>query len=113
MMNGHPKHVVSTTLQEPLGWNNSTLIEGNVAEEVAELKQQTGRDVLIFGSGQLVNALMRRDLIHEYRLMVFPVIVGSGKRLSEGGNDTTVLRLVDTETFGSGVVVLTYGPASK
>ena len=113
MMNGYPKRVVSTTLEEPLGWNNSTLIVGNVAEEVAKLKQQSGRDVLIFGSGQLVNALMQHDLIDEYRLMVFPVIVGSGKRLFEGGNDTTVLRLVDTKTFGSGVVVHTYGPASE
>ncbi len=113
MMNGYPKYVVSTTLQEPLEWNNSTLIEGDVAEEVSRLKQQPGKDILIFGSGDLVNTLMRHDLIDEYRLMVFPVVVGSGKRLFRDGSDTTVLRLVETKTFGSGVVVLTYQPAAK
>ncbi len=85
-MNGYPKHVVSTTLEEPLEWNNSTLIKGNVAEEVAGLKQRPGKDVLIFGSGDLVNTLMRHDLIDEFRLMVFPVVVGSGKRLFGDGH---------------------------
>ncbi len=113
MMNGYPKYVVSTTLQEPLEWNNSTLIEGDVAEEVSRLKQQPGKDILIFGSGDLVNTLMRHDLIDEYRLMVFPVVLGSGKRLFRDGIDKIVLRLVDTETFGSGVVVLTYRPAGE
>jgi dihydrofolate reductase len=76
-MNGVRKYVVSTTLEEPLGWDNSTLIKENVAEEVLELKRQPGKDVLVFGSGALVNALMRHDLVDEYRLMVFPVVVGS------------------------------------
>jgi dihydrofolate reductase len=111
MMNGYPKHVVSTTLEGPLEWNNSTLIKGNVAEEVLELKRQAGQDILIFGSADLVNALMRQDLIDEYRLMVFPVIVGKGKQLFGDGIDTKVLELVGTEMFGSGVVVLTYRPA--
>jgi dihydrofolate reductase len=79
MMNGYPKHVVSRTLQEPLGWNNSTLIKGDVAEEVEELMQQEGKDILVFGSAQLVRTLMEHDLIDEYRLMVFPIIVGKGK----------------------------------
>ena len=113
MMNGYPKYVVSTTLKEPLAWNNSTLIKGNVAKEVSRLKQQPGKEILIFGSGDLVNTLMRHDLIDEYRLMVFPVVVGSGKRLFKDGSDTTVLRLVKAETFGSGVVVLSYQPAGK
>ena len=113
MMNGYPKYVVSTTLGEPLEWNNSTLIKGNVAEEVSKLKQQPGKDILIFGSGELVNTLMQHDLIDEYRLMVFPVVVGSGKRLFKHGSATTVLRLVETKTFGSGVVVLSYQPAGK
>ena len=113
MMNGYPKYVVSTTLQEPLEWNNSTLIKGNVAEEVSRLKQQPGEEILIFGSGNLVNTLMRHDLIDEYRLMVFPVVLGSGQRLFRDGIDKTVLRLVETKTFGSGVVVLTYQPAAK
>jgi dihydrofolate reductase len=111
MMNGYPKYVASTTLQKPLEWNNSMLIEGDVAEEVSRLKQLPGKDILIFGSGKLVNSLMRDDLIDEYRLMIFPIIVGSGQRLFADGIDEMVLELVDTETFGSGVVVLTYRPA--
>jgi dihydrofolate reductase len=111
MMNGYLKYVVSTTLQEPLEWNNSTIIKGNVAEEVLKLKRQPGRDVLIFGSADLVNGLMRHDLIDEYRLMIFPVIVGKGKQLFGNGLDTTALTLADTKVFGSGVVVLTYRPA--
>jgi dihydrofolate reductase len=113
MMNGYPKHVVSTTLEEPLEWNNSTLIKGNLAEEIANLKDQPGKDILIFGSGNLVNTLVRDDLIDEYRLMIFPIIVGSGQRLFAGGFDEMVLKLVDSETFGSGVVVLTYRPAQS
>jgi dihydrofolate reductase len=112
MMNGYPKYVVSTTLQEPLEWNNSTIIKGNVAEEVLKLKRQpAGTDILIFGSADLVNGLMRHDLIDEYRLMVFPVIVGKGKRLFGEVLGTTALKLADTKVFGSRVVVLTYRPA--
>ena len=113
MMNGYPKHVVSTTLKEPLEWNNSTIIEENVAEEVLRLKQQPGKEILVFGSGALVNTLMRDDLIDEYRLMIFPIIVGSGQRLFADGIDEMVLKLVDAKTFGSGVVVLTYRSAGK
>ncbi len=111
MMNDYPKHVDSRTLQEPLEWNKSSLIRENVAEEVLELKRQPGKDILVFGSADLVNALMRRDLIDEYRLMVFPVVVGKGKRLFGDGIDTKVLDLVGTEIFVSGVVVLIYRPA--
>jgi dihydrofolate reductase len=112
MMNGYPKYVVSTTLQEPLEWNNSTIIKGNVAEEVLKLKRQpAGTDILIFGSADLVNGLMRHDLIDEYRLMLFPVIVGKGKRLFGEVLGTTALKLADTKVFGSRVVVLTYRPA--
>jgi dihydrofolate reductase len=109
MMNGYPKFVVSTTLEEPLEWNNSTLIKGNVAEEVSRLKQQPGSGILVFGSGDLVNTLMHHDLIDEYRLMVFPV-VGSGKRLFGETIEKRILRLVETKTFGSGVVILAYHP---
>src|SRR5215212_1000704 len=112
-MNGYPKYVASTTLEEPLEWNNSNLIQGNVAEEVPRLKQQPGKYILIFGSGDLVNMLMQHDLIDEYRIMVFPVVVGSGKRLFGDGSDTKVLELVETKTFSSGVVVLTYQPADE
>jgi dihydrofolate reductase len=111
MMNGYPKFVVSRTLEEPLEWNNSTLIEGNVAEEVSRLKQQPGKDILVFGSGDLVNTLMHHDLIDEYRLMVFPVVVGSGKRLFGDDIEKRILRLIETKTFGSGVAVLYYRPA--
>jgi dihydrofolate reductase len=76
-MNSYPKHVASTTLEEPLEWNNSTLIKGNVAEEVLKLKQQPGKDILVFGSGKLVNTLMKHDLVDEYRLMVFSIVLGS------------------------------------
>jgi dihydrofolate reductase len=110
MMNGYPKYVVSTTLKEPLEWNNSTPIQGNVAEEVSRLKWQPGKDILIFGSGDLVNTLMQHDLIDEYRLMVFPVVLGSGKPLFRDGSDTKVLRLVEAKKFSSGVVVLSYQP---
>jgi dihydrofolate reductase len=110
-MNGYPKHVVSTTLQEPLEWNNSGLIEGDVAEKVSELKQGSGGDILIFGSGTLVNTLTQNDLVDEYRLMIFPIVMGTGKRLFWEGSDTKTMKLVDMKTLGSGVVVLTYVPA--
>jgi dihydrofolate reductase len=77
-MNGYPKQVASTTLQEPLGWNNSTIIKGNIPEEVDKLKQQEGKDILVFGSADLMNTLMRHGLVDELRLMVFPIIVGKG-----------------------------------
>jgi dihydrofolate reductase len=110
-MNSMPKYVVATTLEEPLEWNNSTLIRGNVAQEVSKLRQQPGGDILINGSGELVHTLMGHDLIDEYRLMVFPVVLGSGKRLFRDGSHTpTALKLVDTKTVGSGVLILTYQP---
>jgi dihydrofolate reductase len=111
MMNGYPKYVASTTLQEPFEWNNSMLIERDVAEEVSRLKQQPGKDILVFGSCELVDTLMQHGLIDEYRLMVSPIAVGSGKRLFRDGIDEMVLELLDTEMFGSGVVVLTYRSA--
>ena len=112
-MNSLPKFVVSTTLQDPLEWNNSTLIKENVAEEISRLKQQPGQDILLYGSGELVHTLMQHDLIDEYRIMVHPVVLGSGKRLFKDGSDTTILRLVGTVTFASGAVVLSYQPAAK
>ncbi len=102
--------MASTTLQEPLEWNNSTIIKSNVAEEVEKLKQQEGKDILVFGSADLMNTLMRHDLVDELRLMVFPVVVGKGKRLFEDGEDGRTLKLVDSKTFGTGVVSLAYRP---
>jgi dihydrofolate reductase len=111
-MNGLPKFVVSTTL-EKAEWNNSRLIRVNIPEEVSRLKQQPGQDILVAGSGELVKALLQHDLIDEYRLMVHPVVLGSGKRLFPDGSDMKVLRLVDTRTFSSGIVMLSYQPDKK
>ncbi|HLJ32276.1 MAG TPA: dihydrofolate reductase family protein [Ktedonobacteraceae bacterium] len=110
-MNSLPKFVVSTTLSE-MEWNAS-LLTGNLAEEVSRIKQQPGQDVLIFGSGELVHSLMSLDLIDEYRLMVFPIVVGNGKRLFHGESQQKEFKLVHSHTFGSGVVVLTYEPNRK
>jgi len=112
MMNGYPKYVVSTALPEPLEWNNATPIRGDVVGKVARLKQQPGKDILVFGSGALAHTLMQHGLIDEYRLLVFPIIVGSGKRLFPEGHQMTV-RLINTRTFSSGVVALTYQPAEQ
>ncbi|MCC3373590.1 dihydrofolate reductase family protein [Cohnella sp. REN36] len=106
-MNGYPKHVVSTTLDQ-VEWNNSSLIKGDLKEEIAKLKQQPGKDILVFGSCALVQALTQLDLVDEYRLMVFPVVLGKGKRLFEERLDKKTLKLVETKSFNSGVVVLTY-----
>src|SRR5215207_6165958 len=109
-LNNTPKFVVSTTLEEPLEWQNSTLIKGNVAEEIAKLKQQPGKDIGIVGSGTLVRWLLRDGLLDELTLMVHPIILGSGKRLFEEGGDREPLELVDSQTFSTGVVSLTYQP---
>ena len=108
-MNSIPKFVVSTTLKE-VDWNNSKLIKGNVTEEVSKLKRQPGKDILIAGSADLVHTLMQHDLIDEYRLMIFPVVLGNGKRLFKDGSDKKVMKLVDAKTFRSGVVVLSFKP---
>ncbi|HEV1996953.1 MAG TPA: dihydrofolate reductase family protein [Candidatus Dormibacteraeota bacterium] len=111
-MNGMQKYVVTSTLSHPR-WNNTAVINGNVAETVAELKTQPGQDILVAGSGQLVRTLMEHHMIDEYRFMVHPVVLGSGKRLFPEGTGKTVLRLVDSMAFSSGVVVLTYQPAGR
>lgn len=110
-MNSLPKYVVSTSLDRA-EWNNSTLIKGNVPDEIARVKQQPGQDILLTGSADLVNALRQHGLIDEYRLMVFPVILGRGKKLFQDGG-TTSLKLVDRRIFSTGVCVLTYHPDRK
>ena len=107
-MNSLPKYVVSTTLSE-VTWN-ATLLKGDLAEELSRLKQEAGQDIVIFGSGELVRTLYERDLIDEYRLMIFPIVLGSGKRLFSGGDEKKVLKLVESRTLGLGVVLLTYQP---
>ena len=105
-MNTLPKFVASTTLEEPLPWNG-TLLAGEPAEAVAQLKERPG-DLLIYGSGQLVNVLHAHGLIDEFRLMVFPVTLGEGKHLFGDGNDKRDLRLSDAKTTRTGVALLTY-----
>jgi dihydrofolate reductase len=103
-----PKYVVSTTLKQ-LDWNNSILIKGNLPDEISKLKQQSGKNILVNGSATLVHTLMQYDLINEYRLLVYPVVLGSGKRLFKDDKNTK-LRLAETRTFPSGVVLLQYHP---
>jgi dihydrofolate reductase len=105
-MNAMPKFVVSTTMQEA-EWNNSTVIAEDVAEVVSRLKQKPGGDILVAGSGELVHTLLEHDLVDELRLMVFPVVLGSGKRLFRDGIDPKAMRLVETKETGA-VVILTF-----
>jgi dihydrofolate reductase len=112
-MNAMPKYVVSSTLRE-LTWNNSTLIEGDVAAEVAKLKEQVPGDILVAGSATLVRALVEHDLVDELRLMVFPIVLGSGKRLFGDSAATKSFSLLDSRPVGEdGVVVLRYEPAKS
>ena len=106
-MNAMPKHVVSTTLAD-VGWTNSTIIRGDVAQAVADLKKVEGGPILVAGSRTLVHALMEHDLVDELRLMIFPIAVGSGRRLFPETPRKTALRLVHSLTFASGVTVQTY-----
>jgi len=106
-MNSLPKFVVSTTLDR-VDWKNSSLIRGNVAEHVRKLKQQPGQDILVAGSAQLVQSLLRDDLIDELRLMVHPIVLGGGKRLFGGAPDAKTLKPLDSKTFSSGIVLLAY-----
>jgi dihydrofolate reductase len=109
--NNMPKYVVSTSLEEA-EWNNSTLINGDVADEVATLRQQPGGDILVNGSAQLVQTLAEHDLVDEYRLMVFPVVLGSGKRLFSETSKAIALKVMDSKPAGE-CLILTYEPARK
>jgi dihydrofolate reductase len=106
VLNAARKYVASTTLREPLPWVNSTLLEGDAADAVAALKQQSGKDLVILGSGELVQALMRRNLIDDYLLTIHPLVLGSGRRLF--ADSFAALRLVDTKTTTTGVIIATY-----
>jgi dihydrofolate reductase len=109
--NTMPKYVVSSTLEKP-EWNNSTVLKGDAAEEVAKLKQEHDGDIVVHGSARLVQTLLEHDLVDEVRLMVFPVVLGSGKRLFGETRDKKPLRLVDSKVVGDGVAILVYEPAS-
>jgi dihydrofolate reductase len=106
--NAIPKYVVSSTLKDP-EWNNSTVLEGGVPEAVANLKQRHDGDIVVHGSAHLVQSLLEHDLVDELRLMVFPVVLGSGKRLFGETSDKKTLQLVDSTTVGDGVAILVYG----
>jgi dihydrofolate reductase len=111
-LNSLPKYVASRTLDK-VEWNNSTLLKGDVAEEVARLKRQPGEELQVHGSGDLVQTLMEHDLVDEYRLWFYPVVLGRGKRLFKDGTVPTALRLVNTRTTSTGVAIHTYRPAGK
>ena len=102
------KYVASTTLSEPLPWKNSTLLEGDAADAVADLKQQPGPDLAILGSGELIQSLRLRNLIDEYVLLIHPLILGSGRRLFPDGTSPADLRLVDSVITTTGVMIATY-----
>jgi dihydrofolate reductase len=108
--NNMPKYVVSSTLAAP-EWNNSTVLKGDVVEEVSKLRQGPGGDIVVHGSGRLAQTLLENGLVDELRLMVFPVVLGSGKRLFGETSDKRKLRLADSKTVGDGVSILVYQPA--
>ena len=110
--NTMPKYVVSSTLSEP-EWSNSIVLEGDVATAVAKLKREHEGDIVVHGSPQLVQALVEQDLVDELRVMLFPVVLGSGKRLFGETTDKKRLRLVDSKVVGDGVLILTYQPAAE
>jgi len=113
VLNNMQKYVASTTLKEPLAWSNSTLLKGNVPEAVAVLKAQPGKDFLVMGSGELVQMLMKHNLVDEYVLLIHPLVLGSGRRLFPDGGPFAALRLLDTKTTPTGVVIATYQPAES
>jgi dihydrofolate reductase len=108
--NSMPKYVISSTLEEP-EWNNSSVLKGDLAGEVTRLKQEQDGDIVVHGSAQLVRALVEHDLVDEFRLMVFPLVLGSGKRLFGETSDKKPLRLIDSKVVGDGVAILIYEPA--
>jgi dihydrofolate reductase len=112
LFNSMPKYVVSSTLQSP-EWTNSTVLDGDLVEEVSKLRDGPDGDVVVHGSAQLVQTLIEHDLVDELRLMVFPVILGAGKRLFGDPGEKKTLRLVDSRVVGDGVLILTYQPKDE
>jgi len=109
--NAMPKYVVSSTLRDP-EWGNTTVLDGDVPGAVAKLRDGPGGDIVVHGSAQLAQTLLAHDLIDELRLMVFPVVLGTGKRLFGSASDTKPLRLVDSRIVGDGVAIMVYAPAA-
>jgi dihydrofolate reductase len=111
VLNNTQKFVASTTLKDPLPWINSTLLEGGAAPAVARLKEQPGKDIVVLGSGELLQSLMRCNLIDVYVLQIHPLMLGTGRRLFNDGDSRAALELVDSKTTSTGVVIATYRPA--
>lgn len=112
-LNNSQKYVASTNLKEPLPWINSTLLQGDVPSAVAALKEQLDGDLLIPGSGILIQSLMKHNLIDEYALSIYPLVLGSGSRLFPEGSPFAALKLIDSKTTTTGVVIATYRPANE
>ncbi len=110
-LNTRPKYVASTTLSEPLEWQNSVVLQGDVAEAVAALKQEEGADLHVIGSTKLVQSLIEHGLVDEFRLMIDPVVVGGGKRLFAEDGALRPLRLLESQVTTSGAILATYAPA--
>ena len=108
-LNSLPKYVVSSTLEEPR-WSNSTVLKGDVVNEVSKLKQELDGDIVVYASTRLVHALIEHDLVDELRLMIYPVVLGAGERLFGAPSDAKPMRLVDTRTVGDSLALLTYQP---
>jgi dihydrofolate reductase len=111
ILNGLPKYVASTTLGEPLAWQNSTLLQGDVAQAVAGLRAQPGKDIVVLGSGELMQTLMHNQLVDEYILLIHPVVLGSGRKLFTA--EHTTLELVSIEPTTTGVIIATYRPSVR
>jgi dihydrofolate reductase len=111
-LNGTPKYVVSSTLQEPLGWRNSELLRGDLVEVVGEIKERPGGDIAVLGSGQLVRSLLQHRLVDELLLTIDPLVLGTGRRLFAGVDTMQRFELVDARPTSTGVLVATYRPSS-
>ena len=111
-MNNLPKYVVSETLEDP-GWNNSTVLKGDVVNEVSELRQQLNGEIVVLGSFRLLRTLLEHDLVDELRLKIYPVVLGAGERLFGETSDQKPMRLVDSQTLDDGVVLLAYESARE
>jgi dihydrofolate reductase len=110
-LNTRPKYVASTTLTEPLAWQNSTVLQGDVAEAVVALKEEDGKDLHVIGSTELVQTLIEHDLVDEFRLMIDPLTLGGGKRIFRDDGALRPLRLVDSQATSTGAIIATYAPA--
>lgn len=111
VLNNMQKYVASTTLKEPLAWQNSTLLKGNLADALKKLKEDGGKDLLVMGSGDMIQSLIKYNLIDEFILLIHPLVLGSGRHLFPDGGVSATLKLSQTKTTSKGVVVATYLPA--